>query len=113
MNLIVKWILLSLLIIFIAWIVPGISISGFLSAMFVVVIVAIINVLIKPLVELISLPINFITLGLFGFVINALLFLLAGKLAPGFVVDGFWSALFGSILLSVMTPLINKIEIKK
>ena len=113
MNIIIRWILSALLITFIAWVVPGITISSFISALFVVIIIAVINLLIKPLVELISLPINFITLGLFSFVINALLFLLAGKIAPGFVVNGFWSALFGSILLSVITPLINKIHIGK
>ncbi len=112
-NTLVRWILSALLVILIAWIVPGITVTNFLTAMLVVVIIALINTFIKPLVEFISLPINFLTLGLFGLVINALLFMLAGKLAPGFEVEGFWSALLGSLLLSVLTPLINKLSVKK
>lgn len=112
MYTIIRWILSALLVIFIAWIVPGITISNFISALFVVVIIALINIFIRPLVEVISLPINFLTLGIFGLIINALLFMLAGKIAPGFQIEGFWSALLGSIILSVLMPLINKIRAK-
>ena len=113
MNFILKWILFSLLIILIAWIIPGISVSGFLSAMFVVIIIGLINILIRPIVEFISLPINVLTLGIFSLVINALLFLLVGRIAPGFSIDGFWSGFFGAIILSIFTPLIDKINVKK
>lgn len=110
MYTIIRWILSALLVILIAWIVPGITVSNFISALLVVVVIALINIFIRPLVEFISLPINFLTLGLFGLIINALLFMLAGKIAPGFQVEGFWSALLGSIILAVMMPLINKIR---
>ncbi len=113
MNTIIRWILLALLIIFIAWIVPGITVSNFISALLVVLVIGLINAFIKPFVEFIALPINFLTLGLFGLVINALLFILAGKIAPGFQVEGFWNALLGSVILSVLTPLINNLTVKK
>ncbi len=113
MNMILKWILLALLIMAIAWILPGITISGFLSAMIVVLVIALVNTFIRPLVQFISLPINVLTLGLFSLIINALLFLLVAKIAPGFSIDGFWSGFFGALILSIFTPLIDKINIRK
>ena len=109
MKLFLKWILFSVLIIFIAWIIPGISVSNFLAAMFACIIIALISLFIKPLVQCSSLPINFLTLGLFSLIINALLLMLAGAITPGFEVNGFLSALFGSIILSLFSNLIEKI----
>ena len=63
--------------------------------------------------EFISMPINFLTLGLFSFVVNALLFLLAGKLSPGIEIEGFWSALAGSVILAVFAPVINDLNKKE
>ena len=108
MNVIFRWILSALLIMFIAWIVPGISVSNFLTAL-----VALINTFIKPLVTFIAMPVNFLTLGLFSLVINALLFLLAGKIISGIEIDGFWSALLGSLILSVFSPMISNLDKNK
>lgn len=109
MALFLRWIMFALAIIFVSWIVPGIEVSGFLPAMLVVVIIALINTFIKPFLQIITLPINILTLGLFSLVINALLLMLAGFLSPGFEVEGFLSALLGSIVLSLFTLGINKI----
>lgn len=109
MALFFRWIMFALAIIFVSWIVPGIEVSGFLPAMLVVVIIALINTFIKPFLQIITLPINILTLGLFSLVINALLLMLAGFLSPGFEVEGFLSALLGSIILSLFTLGINKI----
>ena len=109
MALFFRWIMFALAIIFASWIVPGIEVSGFLPAMLVVVIIALINTFIKPFLQIITLPINILTLGLFSFVINALLLMFAGFLSPGFEVEGFLSALLGSIILSLFTLGINKI----
>lgn len=108
MNILLKWIVFSIIILFIAWIIPGISVDNFFSAMLVCIVIGLINAFIKPVVKLISLPINFMTLGLFSFVINALLLMFAGAITPGFEVEGFLSALFGSILLSIFTGLLIK-----
>ena len=108
-NLILNWLLYSALIIFTAWLIPGISVQSFLSAMLVCLVIGLINIFIKPILEFISLPINFLTLGLFSLVINALLLMLAGYITPGFEVSGFVSALFGSIVLSIASVVVNRI----
>ena len=111
-NIILKWIAYAFVIIFVAWIIPGISVANFLSALLVCIVLGIINILIKPLLEFISLPINFLTLGLFSLVINALLLMLAGKITPGFHVDGFLAAFLGSILLAIISFAIERIGLK-
>lgn len=105
----VRWICFALALIFTAWIVPGIEVANFVSAMFACVIIALINTFIKPFLQAVTLPINIVTIGLFSLVLNALLLMLAGWIAPGLEVDGFWSALFGSVILSVLSIGISKI----
>ena len=109
MALFLRWLLYTLALIFTSWVVPGIEVSSFLNAMFVVVIIALVNTFIKPLLQIITLPINILTLGLFSFVINALLLMLAGYITPGFEVEGFLSALLGSIVLSLFALGISRI----
>ena len=111
MILLLRWILFALAIMFTAWLIPGIEVDGFKSALLAVVIMALINIFIKPLLVLITLPINLLTLGLFIFVINALLLLLLGRIAPGFEVDGFLSAFLGSVVISFLGALISSIEL--
>ena len=111
MILLLRWILFALAIMFTAWLIPGIEVDGFKSALLVVVIMALINIFIKPLLVLITLTINLLTLGLFIFVINALLLLLLGRIAPGFEVDGFLSAFLGSVVISFLGALISSIEL--
>ena len=83
MMILLRWVLFALAVLFIGWLLPGISISGFLAALILVVVIALINALLRPLINFLTLPINFLTLGLFGLVINALLFMLAGfHIAP-------------------------------
>ena len=77
--------------------------------MFVCIIIALINTFIKPLLQLITIPVNILTLGLFSLVINALMLMLAGWIAPGFEVEGFLSALFGSLLLSLFALGVSRI----
>ena len=74
----VRWICFALALIFTAWVIPGIEVTSFLSAMFACVIIALINTFVKPVLQLVTLPINFLTVGLFSFVLNALLLMLAG-----------------------------------
>ena len=82
-----------------AMILPGVSVAGFGIALVTAVVLAVINVLIKPIITLLTLPINILTLGLFGLVINALLVMLAGWIVPGFDVANFgWALLFGVVV---------------
>ena len=108
-NIILRWILYALLIVFVSWIVPGIEVDNFISAMFVCIILALVNTFIKPLIQIIALPVTILTLGLFSLVINALMLMLAGWIAPGFEVEGFLSALIGSILLSLFALGVSRI----
>lgn len=109
MMMILRWIGFALAIMLTAWIIPGISVENFVSALLVAVIIGLINVFIRPILMFITLPINVLTLGLFALVVNALLLMLAGYIAPGFEVDGFLSALLGSILLSIFSVALNSI----
>ena len=113
MILLLRWILFTLAIMFVAWLVPGIGVENFQSAMLVTVIMALINIFIRPLIIFVTLPINILTLGIFTLVINALLFMLAGYLAPGFYVDGFLAAFLGSVVLSFLGLIINMVTIQK
>ncbi len=81
-----------------AWLLPNVDVTP-LAAVVVVVVLAILNLFIKPIIVLLTLPLNILTLGLFTLVINALLVLLAAHIVPGFVVVGFWPALWFSVLL--------------
>lgn len=108
-NILLRWLLYSVLIVFVSWIVPGIEVDNFVSAMLVCIIIALINTFIKPLIQLITLPVTILTLGLFSLVINALMLMLAGWIAPGFEVEGFLSALLGSLLLSLFALGVSKI----
>lgn len=107
-NMILRWALYALTIVFVAWLIPGISVENFLSAMLVCLIIGLINIFIRPLIEFISLPVTFLTFGLFALVINAGLLWLAGYITPGFEVNGFLSALIGSIVLSILTTIVDK-----
>ncbi len=98
----IRWILFALAVLFIGWMLPGISISGFVAALILVVVIALINALLRPLISFLTMPINMLTLGLFGFIINALLFMLAGFLVPGVEVSNFWWALLASLILSIL-----------
>jgi len=92
-----------------AYLIPGISVSGFFSALLVALFLGIVNTLIRPFLIVITLPINILTIGLFTFVINAVLVMLASKVVHGFEVRGFWWAMLFSIVLSIIHYILNKI----
>lgn len=103
MNLI-HWIIGTLSIIVAAYLIPGVSVT-FTGALILAVVLALINIFIKPLVLILALPINILTLGLFSLVINAVFVMLAAKIVPDFAVAGFWPAFWFSILVSLVTLL--------
>ena len=105
----VRWICYALALVFTAWLIPGIEVNSMWTALLACIIIALINTFIKPVLQFITLPINFLTVGLFSFVLNALLLMLAGWITPGLEVEGFLSALLGSIVLSLFSIGISKI----
>lgn len=104
---IIHWIVSALAILVAAYLIPGVEVT-FVGALVAAIVLALINIFIKPLVVLLTLPINVLTLGLFSLVINALLVMLASMVVPGFSVDGFLAALLFSILLSLINWLFNR-----
>jgi len=109
MNLLLKWLAMVLAIMITAYLIPGVYLAGFWTAFWLALFLGLVNILLKPIVILITLPINILTLGLFTFVINALLILLASSVIKGFSVSGFWVALLFSILLSLVSYILNSI----
>jgi putative membrane protein len=107
--LVLKWLLMTLSVGITAYLIPGIALSGFFSALLVALFLGIINTLVRPFLILITLPITILTLGLFTFVINAVLVLFASKVVRGFEVKGFWWAMLFSIVLSIIQYILNKI----
>lgn len=100
-GLFVRWLVLTAAILFASYVVTGIQVSGFFSAFFAAAILGILNAFFRPIVLVLTLPINILTLGLFTFVINALMLKMASGVIPGFYVHGFWSAVVGSLIISL------------
>ncbi|MEW9032344.1 MAG: phage holin family protein [Planifilum fimeticola] len=109
MGLIVRLLLNGLAVFLAAQLVPGIEVKGFGTALLAALILGIVNTVIRPVLVFFTLPISFLTLGLFIFVINALLFWLVGAFVSGFEVDGFLSAFFGAIIVSIISWALNGI----
>ncbi|TVZ56715.1 putative membrane protein [Lutibacter sp. Hel_I_33_5] len=101
MKIFLKLLLTAIAVIVLANILPGIIVSNYVTAILVAVVISLLNMFVRPLLIFFTLPATIVTLGLFLFVINAVIILLAGKLVTGFVVSGFLSALLFSVLLSV------------
>jgi putative membrane protein len=105
--LIVKLLINALAIFLTARVVPGVELGGLGSALIVALVLGFINAVIRPALLLLTLPINFITLGLFTFVVNALLILLASYLVDSFHIPSFWTALLFSVILSVISSILT------
>ncbi|OGH38181.1 MAG: hypothetical protein A3B44_00815 [Candidatus Levybacteria bacterium RIFCSPLOWO2_01_FULL_38_21] len=109
MSILLNWLVSALVIISAAYILPGVHVASFMTALVTALVLGIINAILKPILIILTLPINFLTLGLFTLIINTLLILLAAKIVPGFRVDGFWWALLFGIALSVANSVLNKL----
>ena len=103
MRLLAIWIINALALLALPYVMPSIQVASFGTALIVALVLGLINAVLRPLLILLTLPVTLLTLGLFIFVINALLFQLAGNLVDGFNVVGFWPALFGSIIYSLIS----------
>ncbi len=107
MRFLARLVLNGLAIIIAAWLLPGIHISSPLSALLAGVILGFVNAIVRPVLFFLTLPLTLLTLGLFIFVLNAICFALTAWLVPGFSVDGFFSALVGALLVSVVSWILN------
>jgi putative membrane protein len=119
MNFIIKLFLNAIAVVIVAYILPGVHLAGtaghpsFLNALLLAAVLSLLNVSIKPLLIFLTIPATILSLGLFLLVINALIIEIAAWiLQPGFTVDSFWSALFFSILLSIVNGIFERLTIK-
>jgi putative membrane protein len=101
MKTITQWVISAIAIGVTAYLLPGVGVT-FVGAFVLAIVLAIINVMIKPVIFILTLPINILTIGLFSLVINAFLVWGAALVVPGFDVDGFWSAFFFAIILALV-----------
>ena len=107
MGLLVRWLILTAAITIASYLINGIHVSGFFSAFFAAAILGVLNVFFRPILLILALPINILTLGLFTFVINAVLLKMASGVISGFEVHGFWSAVWGALIISLVNWLLS------
>ena len=113
MRLLLNWVLSALAVWIVAQVVPGVHVSGAAAALIAAVVIGFINATVGALLKIITFPLTLITLGLFWFVINALMLELASALVPGFQIRGFGAAFIGAIVLSVVNLLLKAIVMPK
>ncbi|WP_137922151.1 phage holin family protein [Hydrogenophaga sp. 2FB] len=107
MKLILTWLLAACALLVVAYLYPGVQVQSFTSALIAAAVIGLFNVVLRPILVLLTLPVTIVTLGLFLFVINALLFWAASGVLNGFHVNGFWAALLGSLIYSVLMLAVN------
>lgn len=108
MKLIVHWLASAAAVFVTAYLLPGVDVIDYWTALVVAIVLGIVNAILRPLLLILTLPINVLTLGLFTFVLNALLVLMVSNIVPGFAVDGFWSAVFFGLVLSLVNSVLHR-----
>ena len=107
MKLLTRWLLLAAALLLVAYLYPGVTVSSFGAAMIAALVLGLLNTIVRPLLVLLTLPVTLITLGLFLFVINALMFYFAAQMLDGLQVAGFTAALIGSLIYSLCGMVID------
>ena len=103
MRLLLVWVINAVALFALPYVFPWVQVDTFWAALVAALVLGLINALIRPLLVLLTLPVTIVTLGLFIFVINGMMFLLAAWLLEGFVVDGIWAGVFGSMVYSLIS----------
>jgi putative membrane protein len=106
-GVLLRWLVLTAAVLAASWFLDGIRVSGLFPALFAAALLGILNAILRPLLILLTLPLNILTLGLFTFVINALMLLTVSAIIPGFDVRGFWTAVVGALIIGVASWLLN------
>lgn len=109
MNFIIRLLITAVVAYFLPYVLTGVTFSGFSSAIVFAIVLAIMNVILKPILDFFGFPLTIITFGLFSFVINAVVILVVDYFVDGMSVDGFWWALLFGVVLSFLTSLLNGI----
>lgn len=108
-NLLVRFLLNGVAVLLTAYLLPHVDVKNYETALLTALVLSVANVIIKPILIVLTIPITVITLGLFLLVINALIILLVDHFVPGFSVDGFWWALAFSLIMSIFNSIINDV----
>ena len=107
MRLVLKWLLSAVALLVVAYVYSGVQVNSFVSALIAAAVIGLLNAVLRPVLVILTLPVSIVTLGLFLFVINALMFWSASGLLNGFHVAGFWAALLGSLIYSALGLIID------
>src|SRR3989344_660784 len=110
MMLFINWLILTASVLITAYLLPGVSLDSVFAAVVTALVLGIINTVLRPVLIILTLPINILTLGLLTFVINALLIILTAWVVPGFSVDNFWWALLFSVILSIINAVLGQLK---
>ena len=113
MTFLLRILLTAVVVVFLANFLPGVEVTGYWAAILVALVLALLNLVVKPILVLLTLPVTIITFGLFLIVINAIIVLLVDAFVEGFAVSGFWIAVLFSLLLSIIQSLFFSIAEKK
>jgi len=103
MRLLIAWLLNALALLAVAYLMPSIHVAGFTAALIAAAVIGLVNILLKPILVLLTLPVTILTLGLFILVINGVLFLLVGHVLNGFEVTSLWAGILGALLYSIIS----------
>jgi len=103
LKVLVVWVINALALLTVAYVMPGIAVASFATALVAALVLGLVNAVIRPVLVLLTLPVTIVTLGLFIFAINGLLFWFVGSFIQGFVVSGFWAGVFGAIVYSLVS----------
>lgn len=109
MKTLIKFLILAGAVLLASYVVPGITVAGFLTALIVALVLGLINLVIKPIIKILTLPINILTLGLFGLIINTILFWFVSYAVAGFDIANFMAAFWGALVVAVIMWIANKL----
>lgn len=107
MKLLAEWLIRAFVLLITTYIVPGFKIDSFMTALMVAAVLGILNILLKPILVFFTLPATILTLGLFMFVINAILLMITSSLIKGFRIESFATAIFSSIVITIVSSILN------
>ena len=113
MRLVLVWLINAAALFLLQYVFPWVTVDSFVTALIAALVLGLINTLIRPLLVLLTLPVTLLTLGLFIFVINGLLFWWVGSFIQGFHVSGFWSGVFGAIVYSLISWVLSSLLLSK
>ena len=112
LRLLVVWLINALSLMAVAYLMPSVQVRGFGAALAAALVLGLVNTFVRPVLVILTLPVTVLTLGLFIFVLNGLLFLAVGKLLEGFEVAGFWPAVFGALVYSLISWLLSALVLR-